>query len=126
MPGIERYLNRYLRQIMLYWKLDSNDQYGTATYVDPQNPIAIKCRWEDREKEILTKDNRKVLTKAVIMHTYGPLKVGSLVFLGTLEDWKLVPNYPNPPTVNNGGHEVMHIADTADLKQLGTVRVIYV
>jgi hypothetical protein len=42
--------------------------------------------------------------------------VGSLVMLGTLDDWKVMDCYPDPPPVQDNVSELIIVKDTPDIK----------
>jgi hypothetical protein len=107
-----------LKQTMLYWEKTGSDTFGKPSYTPdnpmPPGPVSLACRWEDKQQEIILPDNRKVLSKGYLL-LLQDLKVGSLVFLGTLTNWQALPTYPKVPTVNQGGREVLLVRTTPDL-----------
>ena len=52
-------------------------------------------------------DGRRVVARGFLTTATDLLPEGSLVFEGTTEDWMLTPSFPNPPTWNDGGREVI-------------------
>lgn len=113
MPNLASIVRRvFLHQTLVYWaKLDS-DTYGKPTVY--ATPVELSCRWEDKQQEIITPDGRKVLSKGYLLMV-DKLVVGSLVFLGTLTDVEALPTFPTPPTVLQGGREVLLVKTTPDL-----------
>ena len=117
MPSIESVVLRFTNQILVYWQRNDTGLYGQANYFDP---VEIAVRWEDIQKEIVTADGRKVMSKGYLLLA-SPVTVGSLVWLGQLTDWMALPTYPAIPTQNQGSREVMLVKSTPDLKAQGFV-----
>lgn len=117
MPSLPAVVNRYfLNQTLAYWQKIGSDPTGKPVY---GQPVQLNCRWEDRQQEIITADGRRVMSKGyLLLTTY--LAPGSLVYLnstanGALADYQaLVPTYPVPPTVLQGGREVLMTKSTPE------------
>ena len=119
MPSLASVINKFARQTMVYWPNLGPDGNGRPTY-DPNTGIEIAVRWEDRQIEKLTPDNRLVMTKGYIL-TSKPLVVGSWVFLGTLVQWRAMPSFPSLPTSYQGGRELIVDNANPDLKNTSMI-----
>ncbi len=117
MGSIVKVLKKFCHQNMLYWEKTGSDTYGRPVFADP---VGLLVRWEDRAAEVVAPDGRLVFYKGSILLA-SPMLVGSWVFLGTLTDWMALPAYPNVPTVNQGGRELLQVNGTPDLKAQGFV-----
>jgi hypothetical protein len=115
MPSIASILAIFTEQNMLYWQKTGSDSHGNPKYADARNPVLVAVRWEDMQREVLLATGRSQLSKAYILCASN-LVVGSLVFLGggvtPLADWQALPGYPAPPTVTQGGREVIRCKQT--------------
>jgi hypothetical protein len=121
MPSLANVLKRFTKQTMVYWPKTGSDGYGKPVYGDP---VLVAVRWEDKQMEVILPDNRKVMVKARLLLA-SPVLAGSLVMLGTLEDWQALPTYPSMPTVNQGGREVILDNATPDIKAQSFVYEAY-
>lgn len=122
MPLLARIVDRrFCHQPMLYWEFSHSDEHGKAVYNDP---IPLKCRWEDREEEVLTPDRRKVLAKAYILLTTEMKPLG-VVFRGTELQWQALPSYPGVPTVQEGGLELLTVRRTPDHRNASVIYEAY-
>jgi hypothetical protein len=122
MPSISSVVARFTKQTLVYWRKTGSDPSGKPVYADP---VEIKCRWEDRQQEVIASDGRTVIARGHLLLA-SPVLPGSLVFQGLLGDWKKLPNYPSPPTVNQGGREVVRADNTPDLKAQSFVNEAWV
>lgn len=131
MPSLGNVIKRFTKQKLVYWRKIASDNFGQPTYAEA---VELKCRWEDTQKEIILPDGRTVLSKGYILLASN-LEVGSLVFLGTIDQdpkhldrpyWKGLPNYPKPPTVLLGGREIMKSNATPDLNATSFVYEAYI
>lgn len=102
-----RIITKMLRQKAVLWpRLPGAGNYGENLYGLPQE---IRCRWEDRQEEYLTKDMVKAISRAIVyvevdflVGSY--LKLGKLVeMLGDLES-------------SNAGADPTTIPDTFETK----------
>jgi len=51
--GIQKFINRNLPEIAVYWGNPKNNGYGGFTYNDP---VEISCRWEEM-RQVINMDN---------------------------------------------------------------------
>lgn len=105
-------LKKYLKQDCLYWAKTGVTTAGKVTYAPV---VALKCRWEDGMQDHLMDDGRIITSKAHILLSTNVTQ-GSLIYLGTMATWKLLPNYPAVPTPQQGGFEIIMVGKTPDMK----------
>lgn len=121
MPSLQSVVKRFTRQTVTYFAKIGSDPNGKPVY---DVPVEIKCRLEDKVAEILMPTGRKVITKGYLLLSQ-PLVVGSVVYNGTLAEWKALPTYPAVPTVNQGGIEILKLNTTPDIKGIPVVYEAY-
>ena len=121
MAGIAKVVRKFAKQTLVYWAKAGSDGFGKPAYADP---VEIKCRWDDIQREMITAEGRSIITKAQLL-LVSPVAPGGLVFLGLLTDWQALATYPKIPTVNQGGLEVMIAKNTPDLKARSFVYEAY-
>jgi hypothetical protein len=80
--GIEKFIRRIAVQTAVYWGNPVDDGYGGLTFDDP---VEIKCRWEDTAELITAADGEQYVTKANIMVTQD-VDVNGYLLLGTLNN----------------------------------------
>lgn len=98
MRGVEKLLTKRLTQTAVYWANPVNNGFGSNTYDDP---IEIKCRWEDKD-QILSEDaQEKEITRAIVF-VDRKVKVNELLWLGTLNDLDSEQEV-DPSTITNIG-----------------------
>jgi hypothetical protein len=112
MPSLTSVIGRFAKQTMVYWEKVGSDEYGKPYYKDP---VELAVRWEARVLEIIMDDGRRAISRAYILLATRVL-VGSLVMLGTLDDWKVMDCYPDPPPVQDNVSELIIVKDTPDIK----------
>lgn len=105
-------LKRAMKQRVVYWAKAGSDPWGKSVYTQ-DSPIELPCRWEDKQQEIILPDGRKVQSRGYLL-LVDNLLMGSLVLLGTLTVWQALPTYPEPPTVLQGGREVILVRTTPE------------
>lgn len=93
---------KYTNQDYVYWEKSGVDGSGGPVY---KQPVQLRCRWDTRIEEVQLSDGRSVISNSHLI-VLQLLKVGSIVFLGTLADWRRLPSYPKVPTNAQGGYEV--------------------
>ena len=74
--------NRLLKTTIVYWGNPTADGYGGYTFDDP---IEIKCRWEDRT-ELFVDPNGKEQRSTAVVYVDRAVAVEGYLFKGTLED----------------------------------------
>ena len=111
--SLQSYVRKICRQNLVYWEASIPGGFGTTTY---KKPVEIKCRWEDVQEELVGADGRTRVSNAhVILLGVQPV-LASILFQGTLADWKKLPTYPKIPTSTQGGFEVIKSGHTPDKK----------
>jgi hypothetical protein len=128
--SIVNVVNKFANQQMVVWQKVGSDPYGKPIYQtilndDKNSPTQLAVRWEDKQQEIILPGGRVVRSMAYILGTVY-IAPGSLVFLGTLADWQAIPTYPLPPTVLQGGREVLKTNTTPDIKAQNYIYESYV
>lgn len=114
---------KYCRQPMLYWEKLASSTAGKPVY--SVNPVSMLVRWSDEMVEVITPQGRTVMSNSNIMAA-TEMKVGSIVFLGTVADWRKLPTYPARPSPVQGGREIIltgHIPDRKGRDLLFQARV---
>lgn len=104
--------DKYLKQTLVYWEKSGVDGSGASAF---RLAVELACRWDDRIEEVQLSDARRVISKAHLLTPYL-LKVGSIVFKGTLAAWRLLPTYPRIPTTAQGGFELFLAYATPDIR----------
>jgi len=101
---------RYLNQRLVYWRKIGTNSSGQPVYA---SPVEVKCRWENRNEQIVTITGQMLISNALLMTEYE-LVMDSLVWKGTLAQWRAQPWYPSRPTKPQGGFPTVMIRDTPD------------
>lgn len=83
-------------QTACYWANPVPDGYGGTNYDDP---VAIKCRWDEVINVIANSNGVEVISKATVMITQD-MDEGGLLFLGDLDDLTFAEE-GNPETVDS-------------------------
>ena len=80
--GIEKFIKTVCVQTAVYWGNPVADGYGGFTFDDP---VEIKCRWEDKALIITDSTGIERMTDAQIMVTQD-LDVLGFLYLGTMDE----------------------------------------
>ena len=80
--GIEKFIKKISVQTAVYWGNPVNDGSGGFVF---DEPVEIKCRWEDKTKVVDSPDGSETLSDAFIL-TNEDLVEGGYLYLGTLSD----------------------------------------
>lgn len=80
--GIEKFVKSVCVQTAVYWGNPVADGYGGFTFDDP---VEIKCRWEDKALIITDSTGIERMTDAQIMVTQD-LDVLGFLYLGTMDE----------------------------------------
>ncbi len=80
--GIEAFIKRKLNQTAVYWGNPVNNGYGGFSYDDP---IEIKCRWEDSNQVVVEMNGEQIISRAII-YPDTDLQENGVLFLGDMED----------------------------------------
>lgn len=105
-------LRKFTKQWLVYWQRTNPGGSGAPSY---KQPVEIKCRWEERQEEVLMADGRRVISNAHVMLS-EEITVGSILMEGRLADWRALSTYPRVPTKSQGGYEVFKSGHTPDIK----------
>lgn len=93
---------KFTNQLCVYWEKSGVDGSGGPVY---KAPVELKCRWDTRIEQVLLSDGRTVISNSHLI-VLQLLKVGSIVYLGTIASWRASPAYPRVPSNAQGGYEV--------------------
>lgn len=101
-----------LKQKCVYWPPVpvTGDATETVAY---GTPIEIKCRWDNNVTEIITKDNKPVISKTTVM-VDRQLSLEGVVWFGLLSE---VTNVIDPfanGDADNLANRILHTARTPD------------
>lgn len=77
-----RQVERVLRQTAVYWGVKRFDANGRPMY---NQPIQIKCRWEDTNEQFVDAQGHDQVTKSIVM-VDRKLVVQGVLWLGKLQD----------------------------------------
>jgi len=91
--SIPNLLVKHCKQDAVYWGNPVNDGYGGFVYNDP---VEIKCRWEDKKEVFYLSNGTQAISKSVI-YVMQEIDIESRFFLGTLGDVI--------PTTNSDGQD---------------------
>ena len=80
--GIEKFIKKISVQTAVYWGNPENDGSGGFVF---DEPVEIKCRWEDKIQTVDNSDGSEVVSDAFIL-TNEDLDEEGYLFLGTLDD----------------------------------------
>lgn len=122
MPSIARVVDKFAKQKMVLWSKIGNDPNGRPIYA---TPTEVFIRWEECFRQRVDAAGRLYHSTAMLLLAV-PMKVGDLVFLGTLATWQAMPTYPALPTVNQGGQEIKQVDTTPDLKAQSYIYQAYI
>jgi hypothetical protein len=80
--GIEKFIKKISVQTAVYWGNPENDGSGGFVF---DEPVEIKCRWEDKTQVVNSSDGSEVVSDSFIL-TNEDLDENGYLFLGTLDD----------------------------------------
>lgn len=80
--GIGSFISSKLNQSAVYWGNPQDNGYGGFTYDDP---VEIKCRWEDMHQVVTATNGEEVVSRAVV-YVDIDLEENGVIYLGTMED----------------------------------------
>ncbi len=80
--GIEKFIKKISVQTAVYWGNPVNDGSGGFVF---DEPVEIKCRWEDKTQIVNDSDGSEVVSDSFIL-TNEDLDENGYLFLGTLDD----------------------------------------
>lgn len=85
-----------LIQTAVYWGNPVNTGYGKYTFDDP---IEIKCRWEEKKQVLTSDDGEKFISRAIVF-VLQDLDVDGVLYLGELDDLDSA-QAEDPSTIEN-------------------------
>lgn len=103
---------RDLYQPALFWAPAQNDQYGQPQ-VHP--PVQIRVRWNTIRREWLDHQGNSVILDADAVVSQK-VPIGSLMWLGTLEDWNGVGSGSGSAELGDELCEVKNYTETPDIR----------
>lgn len=112
-------ITRNLRQKAMYWAPNGENEFGNTTYAEP---VEISVRWTDIAELTVTKDGRTVTSKSKVMVDQD-VEEGGLLWLGTEEDWEDTTTPEVPPTVEEGGNEIVLLKKIPNRKATEFLRI---
>jgi hypothetical protein len=125
--GLQALVQKYCTVMpILVWTRKANSAGGRPQY--NTNPLSSPrtCRWDDKRVQVNTVEGRTVTSNAMIMST-AEIPIGSWVFQGTMAEWRaLTGTYPNVPTPNQGGYEVISTGHHPDFKGVDLLYLAFV
>lgn len=80
--GLQAILERQYKQDAVYWGNPQSDGEGGFTFDDP---VEIKCRWEEIKQTMIDKKGTEMLSRAVVF-VKQDLDEEGILYLGTLDD----------------------------------------
>ncbi|MFP4047482.1 MAG: hypothetical protein ACLFT4_06950 [Bacteroidales bacterium] len=80
--SIQRFIEKVCVQTAVHWSYTGPDGFGHPTFDDP---VEIKCRWEDNDQVLTDNEGRQYESNAEILLTQDVKRMDYL-FLGTLTD----------------------------------------
>lgn len=80
--SIEHNIRSMCIHTAVYWESPVNDGFGGFIYNDP---VEIKCFWQDKE-QIIGKDDEKVVISRAVVYSLIDLETDGLLWLGNLDD----------------------------------------
>lgn len=110
--------DRHMNQTLTYWAPSSatGDVFGKKGFAAP---VTYACRWEDEQELIVDKTGQEVQSDARIFveSTFTNPDHDGYVYLGTSAE--------TDPRSVDGAREVKQIAKIPDLRNMQTLRVVY-
>jgi hypothetical protein len=91
-------VERVLRQVAVYWGVKRFDNSGRPMY---EQPVEIKCRWEDIHEQFVDDQGHDHVTTAIVM-VDRDLVVQGVLWLGSLEQ----VTSETSPFENKGAFEI--------------------
>jgi len=76
------FVTRNHKQNLTYWTRGANDAYGNPSW---NNPIQVKCRWEDRNDKAVDFQGNEVITRSVV-YVGVDMGIGTYLFEGLSTD----------------------------------------
>jgi hypothetical protein len=107
-------LERALNDTVTYWeKTGATDRYGKPVL---SSPVQIKCRWEDRQSQIVNKQGTEVISKSRVF-TLTPISIDGYLARGTIAS--------SDPRPLDDAFEIQQVSSTPDLRSLKSLVTVY-
>lgn len=91
-------IKKMRRQDAVWWsKNPTPDEFGAVSFSDP---VQIKCRWEDREGQILNAQE-EIVPSMTTVYVDRDMKIGDKLKLGSLDT-----NTPPDPREDRDAYEI--------------------
>lgn len=116
-------ISRMMRQKAVYWKQTGMaDAFGKRQFDDP---VEIRCRWEDRSDEFVDSYAEREISNAVV-YVDRDVKYGDYLWQGTLEAFlALNVDNPNKPGEIDLAYEIKKPEKLPNLKATEFLRTVY-
>ncbi len=102
------------RDDCVYWPPVGTTDFGRGTI---GRPIALKCRWEDKQIEFLDEEGKVLVSKAVVTID-TQLEFGGILWHGKERDLISRTN----PSANPGALEIRGMSKTPDFKNTAVLQ----
>jgi len=102
-----------LNQTATLWRYSNVDGWGGKSF---SSPVAIDCRWEDKQEQVVDTHGQEVLSAARV-YVDTDITTGSYLYLGTSTE--------STPTDQSGAREVIAFAKVPNLKGTEFVRKVW-
>lgn len=107
-------LERAMNDVVTYWeKTGATDRYGKPIL---SAPVQIKCRWEDRQSQIVNKHGTEIISKSRVFAREA-LDIDGYVAKGVVAD--------TDPSPLDNAFEIQQVSTTPDLRSLKTLTTAY-
>jgi hypothetical protein len=97
-----RIAERFMNQKAVYWAHVGDNESGEPEF---DEPIEIRCRWDDLHEEFLDRNGATVISRARVMVDRDTPERGRL-WLGVLEDLES----ESDPEANYGAYEIRNFS----------------
>ncbi len=112
-------IEKYCKQIAVYWEFKEYDGFGSASYEDP---VEIRTRWSDITEVIADSTGKEVVSRTQV-HTLIDLEHESYLHLGRLDD--LTTDEKADPKTVDGAREVIRFTKVPSISGRVNVRKVY-
>lgn len=107
-------LEHAMNDVVTYWEITgATDRYGKPLLT---SPVQIKCRWEDKQSQIISKHGTEIISKTRIF-TRTSLNIDGYVAKGVVAD--------ADPRPLDTAFEIQQVSTTPDLRSLKTLITAY-
>lgn len=76
------HIEQLYTETIVYWGNPTNDGFGAFTFDDP---VEIKCRWENKEQIVSKADEKAVIFRSIIF-VLQDVDTDGLIWRGSLDD----------------------------------------